>query len=80
MDDVIVGAPFSGSDGVLSGAGFVVFGKTDTSAVKLSDIKSGIFNANDLNLNGLLDDPSGFAVSGLTSVHYWVTLLAMPGM
>ena len=67
LDDVIVGAPFSGSDGVLSGAGFVVFGKTDTSAVKLSDIKSGIFNANDLNLNGLLDDPSGFAVSGLTS-------------
>jgi hypothetical protein len=67
LDDVIVGAPFSGSDGVLSGAGFVVFGKTDTSAVKLSDIKSGIFNTNDLNLNGLLDDPSGFAVSGLTS-------------
>ncbi len=37
------------------------------SAVKLSDIKSGTLNLIDLNLNGLLDDPSGFAISGLTS-------------
>ena len=67
LDDVIIGAPFSGSDRALSGASFVVFGKAGTDVVELSDIKSGTLNLIDLNLNGLLDDPSGFEISGLTS-------------
>ena len=67
LDDVIIGVPFSGSDRALSGASFVVFGKAGTDVVELSDIKSGTLNLIDLNLNGLLDDPSGFEISGLTS-------------
>ena len=40
LDDLIVGSPESDPNGVLSGASFVVFGKTDGAAVELSTIEA----------------------------------------
>ena len=42
LDDLIVGARRDDPNGLNSGASFVVFGKTDSAAVELSDIESGI--------------------------------------
>jgi hypothetical protein len=41
FDDLIVGAVFDDPNGDSSGASFVVFGKTDGTAVELSDIEAG---------------------------------------
>ena len=41
FDDLIIGAPDDNPNGFDSGASFVVFGKTDGSAVDLSDIEGG---------------------------------------
>lgn len=38
LDDVVIGAPLSNDNGTYSGKAYVVFGKTDTSAVQLFDI------------------------------------------
>ena len=41
FDDLIVGARYDDPNGISSGASFVVFGKTDGSAVELSDVDDG---------------------------------------
>ena len=40
LDDLIIGSPESDPNGPLSGASFVVFGKTDGAAVELSAIEA----------------------------------------
>ncbi|HAG82532.1 MAG TPA: hypothetical protein DCL61_15555 [Cyanobacteria bacterium UBA12227] len=42
LDDLIVGAPNADPNGTNSGKSYVVFGKTDNTAVSLSDVASGI--------------------------------------
>ena len=59
FDDLIIGAPYDDPNGGFSGASFVVFGKTDGSAVELSDIE-GDTNSGGFVINGV----SGFDQSG----------------
>ena len=54
LDDLIVGSPGSDPNGELSGASFVVFGKTDGAAIELSSIET---NSNEI--------PVGFMISGV---------------
>ena len=54
LDDLIVGSPGSDPNGELSGASFVVFGKTDGAAIELSSIEA---NSNEV--------PVGFMISGV---------------
>jgi hypothetical protein len=42
LDDVIVGAPRADSNEVDAGRSYVIFGKTDSTAIMLSAIASGI--------------------------------------
>ncbi|MCF2872882.1 VCBS domain-containing protein, partial [Octadecabacter sp. G9-8] len=67
LDDFIVGAYGDDPNGESSGASFVVFGKSDGTAVQLSDIESGIGG---FVINGVAEgDQSGFSVSGAGDVN-----------
>jgi hypothetical protein len=67
FDDLIVGAPYDDPNGSASGASFVVFGKTDGTAVELSDIEAG---SGGFVINGVSwGDRSGFSVSGAGDVN-----------
>ena len=69
FDDLIVGAPFDAPNGGASGASFVVFGKTDGSAVELSDIE-GDANSGGFVINGVAgNDTSGSSVSSAGDVN-----------
>ena len=62
LDDLIIGSPESDPNGVLSGASFVVFGKTDGTAVELSTIEANPDDtpAAGFMINGVAaDDSSG---------------------
>ncbi|MDT8858435.1 VCBS domain-containing protein [Paracoccaceae bacterium Fryx2] len=67
FDDLIVGAPFDDPNGDRSGASFVVFGKTNGTAVQLSDVEAGTggFVINGVSAN----DNSGFSVSSAGDVN-----------
>jgi Ca2+-binding RTX toxin-like protein len=67
LDDVIVGAYRDDPNGTDSGASFVVFGKTDGTAVALSDIEAGIggFAAHGI----AMDDLAGISVGGAGDVN-----------
>jgi Ca2+-binding RTX toxin-like protein len=65
--DLIVGATYDDPNGPDSGASFVVFGKTDGTAVELSDIEAG---TGGFGINGVsADDQSGVSVSGAGDVN-----------
>jgi VCBS repeat-containing protein len=67
FDDLIVGAPYDDPNGSSSGASFVVFGKTDGTAVELSDIEAG---TGGFVINGVSEgDQSGFSVSSAGDVN-----------
>ncbi|MCL1630301.1 VCBS domain-containing protein, partial [Roseibaca sp. V10] len=67
FDDLIVGAPYDDPNGTSSGASFVVFGKTDGTAVELSAIEAGIGG---FVINGVsADDRSGRSVSSAGDVN-----------
>jgi hypothetical protein len=67
FDDLIVGARYDDPNGSYSGASFVVFGKTDGSAVELSAIEAGFGG---FVINGVSsDDRSGFSVSSAGDVN-----------
>ena len=61
LDDLIIGSPESDPNGPLSGASFVVFGKTDGAAVELSAIEANSgTTAAGFMINGVsADDSSG---------------------
>ena len=67
FDDLIVGAPFDYPNGDYSGASFVVFGKTDGTAVELSAVEAGTggFVINGVSAN----DSSGLSVSSTGDVN-----------
>lgn len=67
LDDIIVGAYRDDPNGTDSGASFVVFGKSDGTAVALSDIEAGIggFAARGV----AMDDQAGISVSGAGDVN-----------
>jgi VCBS repeat-containing protein len=67
FDDLIVGAYGDDPNGSSSGASFVVFGKTDGTAVELSDIEAG---TGGFVINGVsADDGSGVSVSAAGDVN-----------
>jgi hypothetical protein len=67
FDDLIVGADEDDPNGSKSGASFVVFGKTDGSAVELSDVEAG---TGGYVINGVsADDQSGRSVSSAGDVN-----------
>ena len=67
LDDIIVGAPFADPNGNLSGASYVVFGKSDGGIVELSTIATDdagfVLNGVDAN------NRSGFSVSGAGDIN-----------
>ncbi|MEK7993998.1 MAG: integrin alpha, partial [Planctomycetota bacterium] len=67
FDDLIVGVPFDDPNGQSSGASFVVFGKTDGTAIELSDVENftGGFVINGVSTN----DRSGLSVSSAGDVN-----------
>ena len=65
-DDLIVGAFGADPNGDSSGKSYVVFGKTDSTAVELSDVASGIGG---FVLNGEAGNGVGFSVSGAGDVN-----------
>jgi hypothetical protein len=69
LDDLIIGAHLDDPGGTDSGAGFVVFGKTDSAAVRLSAVQqSG--NAQGFVVNGISPgDYAGFAISTAGDVN-----------
>jgi hypothetical protein len=67
LDDLIIGAPYNDPNGSSSGASFVVFGRTGTTAVQLSTIAAG---TGGFVINGVsADDRSGFSVSSAGDVN-----------
>ena len=67
FDDLIVGARTDDPNGSLSGASFVVFGKTDGAAVELSDVEAG---TGGFVINGVsVGDRSGYSVSAAGDVN-----------
>ena len=67
LDDLIIGAYRDDPNGASSGASFVVFGKTDGTAVELSAIEAG---SGGFVINGVSnDDRSGFSVSSAGDVN-----------
>jgi|GEM_PF-883022 hypothetical protein len=69
LADLIVGAPGDGPNGSFSGSSFVVFGKTDGTAVELSSIESNTDNRGFV-INGVsLNDQAGVSVSTAGDVN-----------
>ena len=67
MDDLIVGAEYADFNGLSSGRSYVIFGKTDTTAVQLSDIAGG---TGGYALDGeAASEFSGHSVSGAGDVN-----------
>ncbi|MEZ0468063.1 VCBS domain-containing protein, partial [Phaeobacter sp. SYSU ZJ3003] len=67
LDDLMIGAYLDDPNGSNSGASFVVFGKTDGTAVELSDVEVG---SGGFVLNGVsADDQSGLSVSSAGDVN-----------
>jgi hypothetical protein len=67
LDDLIVGARDADPNGSGSGASYVVFGKTDATAVELSDVEAG---SGGFVINGVsADDLSGWSVSSAGDVN-----------
>ncbi|MCH8242598.1 MAG: FG-GAP repeat protein, partial [Planctomycetes bacterium] len=67
FDDLIVGAFDDDPNGSVSGASFVVFGKTDGTAVELSAVEAG---TGGFVINGVsAGDRSGFSVSSAGDVN-----------
>jgi hypothetical protein len=67
LDDLIIGAPYADRNGNFSGASYVVFGKTDGTAVELSDVEGG---NGGFVINGVsARDYSGFSVSSAGDVN-----------
>jgi hypothetical protein len=67
LADLIVGAVGDDPNGTYSGASFVVFGKTDGSAVELSDVEQGL---NGFVINGVsANDFAGHSVSAAGDVN-----------
>ncbi|HCY99836.1 MAG TPA: hypothetical protein DHV56_07580, partial [Rhodobacter sp.] len=65
--DLIVGARFASPNGPKSGASFVVFGKTDGTAIELSDVET---STGGFVINGVsADDGSGWSVSAAGDVN-----------
>ncbi|WP_416908659.1 MAG: beta strand repeat-containing protein [Polymorphobacter sp.] len=68
FDDLIVGAPYADPNGNDSGASYVVFGKSDGTAVDLSAIEAGIGGG--FVINGVsTDDYSDLSVSSAGDVN-----------
>ena len=68
LDDIIVGAYLAEFAGFQDqGASYLVFGKTDSNTVRLSDIEQGIGGFVIYGANG--EDQSGFSVSGAGDVN-----------
>ncbi|KZN29504.1 hypothetical protein N480_07210 [Pseudoalteromonas luteoviolacea S2607] len=57
LSDVVVGAPYAGTNGENSGSTYVIFGKTDTNYVPLSDLNEG-------------GSDDGFAIHGAYTEDY----------
>ena len=67
FEDIIVGAAGVDSNGSSSGASYLVFGKTDGTAVQLSSVAS---NAEGFVINGVASgDSSGVSVSGAGDIN-----------
>jgi hypothetical protein len=67
LDDLVVGAPGTGSNGEQFGKSYVVFGKADNNSVELSEVASG---TGGFAINGEAeDDGAGFSVSGAGDVN-----------
>ena len=68
-DDLIVGARYGNSTGTSSGSSFVVFGKTDGSAVELSAIEQNSDTGGFVINGASAYDNSGWSVSGAGDVN-----------
>ncbi len=67
FDDLLIGAQNADPNGTSSGAGYVVFGKSDGTAVELSDIAAG---SGGFAINGAATwDSAGYAVSGSGDIN-----------
>jgi hypothetical protein len=67
LADLIVGSAVDDPNGIQSGASFVIFGKTDTSTIELSEIENG---QGGFVINGVAkEDYSGFSVSSAGDVN-----------
>ena len=67
IDDLIVGADGASPNGLNSGASYVVFGKSTTTTVELSDVEAG---TGGFVINGVsADDRSGYSVNGAGDVN-----------
>ena len=67
LDDLIVGAPYDDPNGSNSGASFVVFGKSDGTAVELSAVEAG---TGGFVINGVsAGDTSGWSASSAGDVN-----------
>ncbi|MFV0243486.1 MAG: VCBS domain-containing protein [Qingshengfaniella sp.] len=67
LDDLLIGAPFADPNGSNAGASYVVFGKTDSAAVDLSSLASGVSG---FVIHGATtDDRAGRAVSAAGDVN-----------
>jgi hypothetical protein len=67
LTDLIVGARYDDPNGATSGAAFVVYGKSDTTAVELSDVEAG---TGGFVLNGVsAGDQAGTSVSAAGDVN-----------
>ncbi|MEM9968543.1 MAG: hypothetical protein AAF755_10620, partial [Pseudomonadota bacterium] len=68
LDDLIIGARNDDPNGGNSGAAFVVFGKTDGSAIELSDVQQGTNTSGFVVNGGAGGDRAGVSVSGAGDV------------
>jgi len=67
LADVVVGAPFSDTNGSSSGRTYVVFGKADTEPIDLADVAGG---AGGFAMDGAgKSDCAGYSVSGAGDVN-----------
>jgi len=64
--EILIGTPDSAAGGGNSGAVYVVFGKSTTSAVNLANVAAGIGG---FRITGIAGDDAGAAVSGLGDVN-----------
>ena len=69
IEDLLIGAPGAGPNGVYSGASYVVFGRNTAQTDPFLDLSS-LDGTNGFRLNGVAaDDSSGLAVSGAGDVN-----------